>query len=94
MTTETQVVNRTWADAALDECVGLYDFPVPIWVDLEAVDKSSARLLDGFGPPLVRYQGPDGSAVIQRGVDVWAGYSALEVMESPRLKYASWDGDS
>ena len=87
----TATTFRTWADSALDECVGLYDFPVPVWVEFEAVNKTRAVAVHDDSPPLVRYEGPDGSAVIQRGWDVWAGYSVTDVMENPGLKYDSRD---
>ncbi len=83
----TEVAHRTWADEALAECLGLYDDPVPVWVEIEAVATFRARPMDGFGPPLVRYEGRDGSAVIQYGWDVWTGYSSAEVLENPGLKY-------
>ena len=74
----TEPIHRTWADTALDECMTLYDHPLPLWVEHEAVDTCREIALHGDGPPTVRYEGMDGSAVIRYGWDVWIGYTSVE----------------
>ena len=78
---------RTWADSAIDECMTLYDHAVPTWTPHEAVAIYMAPAVFGDGPPLVRYVGPDGSAVIRHGWNIWTGFSAAVVLESPKLMY-------